>query len=153
MSDDPTGRPVPVVLAMVLCDAIHQDPATKKCTLLGTFSTISSRNYPVTHPRMGVHLALTNGHGKTTIRLSLVGLDETAPALFNNQGTIDFRDPRAVVELNFGLGNLNFPTPGEYRVQVYGNEQLLAERRLYLMHIQQGPPPTGPGKQDWEFNT
>lgn len=41
MSDEKMERPVPMVLAMVLCDAIYQDPATQKCTLLGTFSTVN----------------------------------------------------------------------------------------------------------------
>jgi len=37
MPDEKLGTPAPVALAMVVCDAIYQDPATKKCTLLGTF--------------------------------------------------------------------------------------------------------------------
>ena len=48
MAEEKLGRPVPMVLAMVLCDAIYQDPATQKCTLLGTFSTINVRKFPAT---------------------------------------------------------------------------------------------------------
>ena len=73
------GRPAPMVLAMILCDAIHQDPATKKSTLLGTFSTINARNFPAVHRQLAVHAAMTNGHGKTRIRLTLVGPNESQP--------------------------------------------------------------------------
>jgi len=133
MSDEKVGPPAPVVLAMVICDAIHQDPATRKCTLLGTFSTIRARQFPVRHPQLSVHIALTDGHGRTRIRLTLVAAEEGGQTLFNGEGMIDFTDPRMVAELNFTIGNLSFPSPGEYRLQVYGNDQLLMERRLDVM--------------------
>lgn len=140
------GRPAPMVLAMILCDAIHQDPATKKSTLLGTFSTINAIKFPAVHRQLAVHAALTNGHGKTQIRLTLIGPNESKPAIFSREGTIEFIDPRMVAELNFGLANVTFPEPGEYRLQLFGNDELLMERRLYVLAMkakgpQQGPPP------------
>lgn len=138
MPDAKRGAPAPVVLAMVICDAIYQDPATRKCTLLGTFSTINARQFPVQHPQLAVHVALTDGHGRTRIRLMLVGVDENQPPLFSSgEGTIDFNDPRMVAELNFTVANLTFPAPGEYRLQVYGNDELLMERRLHVMELAQ----------------
>lgn len=137
MSESRSGRPAPMVLAMIICDAIYQDPATKKCTLLGTFSTINARQFPAMHRQLSVHVAMTNGHGQTAIRLTLVGPDESAPPLFARDGTIEFTDPRVVAELNFIVTNVSFPQPGEYRLQIFGNEELLMERRLYVV----GPPP------------
>ena len=139
MSDAKSGRPAPMVLAMILCDAIYQDPATKKCTLLGTFSTINARQFPATHRQLSVHVAMTDGHGKTAIRLTLVGPDESAPALFSRDGVIEFGDPRMVAELNFIITNIVFAHPGEYRLQILGNDELLMERRLYVV----GPGPEG----------
>jgi hypothetical protein len=122
-----------MVLAMIICDAIHQDPATHKCTLLGTFSTINARKFPVVHRQLAIHIALTNGHGKNRIRLTLVGVDETNPPLFSREGTIEFRDPRMVAELNFVLNNITFQQAGEYRLQLLANDELLMERRLFVM--------------------
>ena len=144
MSDEKLGAPGPVVLAMMVCDAIHQDPATKKCTLLGTFSTISGRQFPIVHPQLAVHVALTDGRGQVRIRLSLVGTDEAEKPLFSGQGMIEFRDPRVVAELNFRLANIAFPKPGEYRFQVLADDTLLAERRLGVYEMKsrpQTPPP------------
>lgn len=135
MSEGKLGPPGPVVLAMVICDAIHQDPATKKCTLLGTFSTITARSFPVVHPGLAVHLALTEGRGNTTIRLSLVSSDDEAQVLFSQEGVIQFADPRVVAEINFGIRNLTIPRPGEYRVQVHANNELLGERRLHVFEF------------------
>jgi hypothetical protein len=139
MTDSTSGRPAPMVLAMILCDAIYQDPATKKCTLLGTFSTINARQFPAVHRQLSVHVAMTDGHGKTAIRLMLVGPDESAPPLFSRDGVIEFGDPRMVAELNFIVTNISFATPGEYRLQILGNDELLMERRLYVV----GPPADG----------
>jgi hypothetical protein len=148
MSDERTGIPGPVVLAMVICDAIHQDPATKKCTLLGTFSTITARSFPVVHPGLAIHVALTDGRGKTRIRLSLVSSQEEPQTLFTQEGTIQFNDPRVVAEINFGLRNLTIPHPGEYRVQIFANDELLAERRLQVLGMRPMTPPMPPMPQD-----
>src|SRR5262245_2675224 len=130
MLDEKLGPPAPVVLAMVLCDAIHQDAATRKCTILGTFSTINVRKFPAVHRQLAVHVALTNGHGRAQIRLSLVDTDEDQTQLFSREGMIEFGDPRAVAELNFTINNIQFQKAGEYRLQVFGNGELLMERRL-----------------------
>lgn len=140
MSDEKIERPVPMVLAMVLCDAIYQDPATQKCTLLGTFSTVNVRKFPATHRQLAVHVALTDGYGQTRIRLMLAHADETKDPLFSQEGVIEFQNPRVVAELNFTIANLIFHEPGEYRLQVYGNDQLLGERRLFVMEMANRPP-------------
>ena len=138
MPDEKLGPPAPVVLAMIVCDAIHQDPATRKCTLLGTFSTISAPQFPVVHRHLAVHVALTDGRGRVRIRLTLAGTDETKPPLFSGEGIIEFADPRVVAELNFGLKNVTFPESGEYRFQVFANDELLMERRLHVLQLK--PP-------------
>ncbi|HOW73214.1 MAG TPA: hypothetical protein PKY77_21665 [Phycisphaerae bacterium] len=142
MSTEKYGTPAPMVLAMIICDAIHQDPATKKSTILGTFSTINARQFPAIHRQLAVHIAMSNGHGKTRIRLTLVGPDESQPPLFSREGVIEFSDPRMVAEINFALVNITFPTPGEYRLQILGNDELLMERRLYVIGL---PPSMSPG--------
>ncbi len=141
MADERLGPPAPMVLAVILCDSIYQDPATKKCTLLGTFSTITVRQFPATHRQLAIHVALSNGHGTTRIRLVLTGPGEEAKPLFSKEGTIEFRDPRMVAELNFGITNLQFEEPGEHRIQVFGNDELLMERRLYVFDVKNMPRP------------
>lgn len=147
MSGDKLGPPAPVVLAMILCDAIHQDPATQKCTLLGTFSTINVAQFPAVHRQLAVHVALTNGHGRTKIRLVLTGVDENEPPLLAREGFIEFRDPRTVAELNFTVASITFQRAGEYRLQVYGNDELLMERRIYAIEMKAPPARPGPGPQ------
>ncbi len=144
MPEQKLGPPAPVVLAMILCDAIHQDPATQKCTLLGTFSTINVRKFPAVHRQLCVHVAMTDGHGQTRIKLMLSNVDEKKEPLFSQEGMIEFGDPRVVAELNFTVNNLTFHEPGEYRLQVYGNNELLTERRVYVLEMGKPPAPPPP---------
>ena len=147
MPESRSGPPAPMVLAMLICDAIHQDAATKKSTLLGTFSTINARQFPAVHRQLALHAALTDGHGRTRIRVTLVGPDESEPPLFTREGIIEFNDPRMVAELNFVMNNITFNKPGEYRFQLHGNDELLMERRLYVISMPAGQfPGQGPAE-------
>ncbi len=145
MSEGRMGPPMPVALAMVVCDAIYQDQATKKCTLLGTFSTITARRFPVVHSQLAVHVVLTNGHGNVRIKLALAGEDDNLPPLFSGEGMIHFADPRVVAELNFQLSNVTFPKAGAYRFQLFANDELLMERRLLVIQGGSPPPEMAPG--------
>jgi len=144
MSEGRVGPPGPVALAMVVCDAIYQDQATKKCTLLGTFTTITARRFPVVHPHLAVHVVLTNGHGDVRIKLALTAEDENPPPLFSGEGKIHFADPRVVAELNFQLSNVTFPRAGAYRFQLFANDELLMERRLLVIQGGSSPSETPP---------
>jgi hypothetical protein len=42
----------PQVLAWITCDSVYVDPATGKHTLLGIFSSLRAKEFPVIHPRM-----------------------------------------------------------------------------------------------------
>ena len=123
----------PYPLAMVICDAIHQDRATGKRTLLGCFSTIGAPAFPASHPLLAAYVALTDGHGEVPIKLQLVDVDEAEEPLAEAEGKVKFTDPRVVVEIGLHLAGIVFPRPGEYRLQLYGAGELLIERRILLI--------------------
>ena len=72
----PTFRVRPFPLAMVICDAVWRDPATGKWTLLGCFSAIEARVFPCFRPNLAVFVSLTDGRGKTPLKLRLVDVNE-----------------------------------------------------------------------------
>lgn len=132
----PTEKIVaPYPLAMILCDAVWHDPSTGKRTLLGLFSSISARSYPMIHPFSAVHVALTDGRGQMDIRLRLIEANESHGVLWEGIYSVHFIDPRATWELDFHVHNVKFPAPGEYRFQLFAANQYLMERRLYLFHV------------------
>jgi hypothetical protein len=128
----------PLVLAMVVCDWVHRDPATNKHTILGTFSSLAAPHYPATHKRLGIYVALTDVLGLTPITLKLVDVNETRPEQELASGKIRCPDPRLVAEMGFNVPGVLFPAPGEYRLQLFAGQTLLLERRILAMQIEVG---------------
>jgi len=125
--------PPPYPLAMVICDMVWRDPYTAKCTLIGTFSAICSAEFPAVHPVLSVYISLTDGRGVVPIRLVLVDADEEREPIFQQDQDIEFVDPRAIVELVFVTGGVQFPDPGEYRLKLLAAEEFIMERRILVL--------------------
>lgn len=125
---------IPFPLAMVLCDFIHRDPGTGKCTLIGTFSTIGAKQFPNIHPLFCLYVALTDGRGDLRVRVDLVKLDAAGDStIFESESLVVFEDPLAILELGFFLEKVTFDTEGEYRIRLHVENEFLLERRLIAM--------------------
>lgn len=107
----------PQLLCWLICDAVHLDPATGKHTILGVFSNIRGREFPMVHPRMVWFLTLTD----VTVGKHTLGLFMGPPA----------QEPRKLVEREFEsksplhrinlineIQNLGFKEPGQYAITV-----------------------------------
>jgi hypothetical protein len=83
-------------------------------------------------PLISVYVALTDGRGKTPVKLQLLGADEEDGVLFEGEMEIEWQDPRMVVELTFAMANITFPRPGEYRFCLFGANEFILERRILI---------------------
>jgi hypothetical protein len=116
----------PQVLTCLTCDAVHIDPATGKHTILGVFSNIRARQFPVTHPHMVWFLTLSDvPAGEHKIRIAM-GLDPS-----NTQPLIDrpfqSQSPLQRINLINEIRNLTFPVAGDYAIIIeVDDEPLLA---------------------------
>ena len=62
----------PQVLAWITCDSVYVDPATGKNTLLGIFSNLRAKEFPVVHPRMIWFLSFSDlTKGKHMLKISI----------------------------------------------------------------------------------
>lgn len=136
--------PKPDVLAMLVCDQIITDRLTGKQSLIGMFSRIHAMGFPATHPQLCVFVALTDGHGKTDLSIRVVDSNDARAPIVEGKGSVSFKDPRTIANLFLQFHGLVFPQPGEYRVQLYSDNQLLREARLELIQL---TPPKKPGEQ------
>jgi ribonuclease PH len=132
--ETPQGNP-PYAIAMVVCDFIWRDPGTGKFTILGTFSSIAAAAFPCVHPVMAVFVALTDGRGKTPIKLRLIDVDEENDPLFEGDMDVEWTDPRMIAEIAFVVQGAAFPAPGEYRFQLFAGSESLMERRILILEI------------------
>jgi len=132
MGEEQVRLQAPYALAMVVCDAIWQDPGSRKKFILGTFSVIGATYFPCVHPLISVYVALTDGRGKTPIKLQLFGADEEDEVLFEGELEIEWQDPRMVAELTFAMAGITFPQPGEYRFSLFAGNEPILERRILV---------------------
>ena len=116
----------PQLLAWLLCDAVHIDPGTGKHTILGVFSNIMAKHFPVVHPRMVWFLTITDvAAGKHRMKISMAReLDDPKPLIereFESQG------PLVRINLINEIHNLSFAGPGNYAILIeIDDETLLA---------------------------
>jgi hypothetical protein len=116
----------PQLLAWLLCDAVHIDPSSGKHTILGVFSNIMAKRFPVVHPHMVWFMTLTDvsaGSHKMKISMGLNPMDPK-PLIerpFESQG------PLVRINLINEIRNLVFQQPGEYSILIeIDDEPLLA---------------------------
>ncbi len=139
-------QPVPDVLSLVVCDQIITDRLTGKQSLIGMFSTINAFSFPAVHGQLCVFCSLTDGHGETPLTIRFVDSNEARPPLVEGHGKVIFKNPRSIANLTLQFHGLRFPAPGEYRVQIWCESELLREARLTLVQARQPQPPPQSGE-------
>jgi len=149
------NRPHPEVLALLVCDQIITDRITGKQSLIGMFSVIHALRFPVTHHQLAVFASLTGGHGEVTLTIRVIDANEKRSPLVEGRGKVNFASPLAIANLALQFHGLTFSEPGEYRVQMLCDGELMREARLRLLQAKprpaggdSGPSPTG-GPEDF----
>ena len=116
----------PQILAWLTCDGVHIDPGSGKHTILGVFSNIRAREFPVTHPRMIWFLTISDvPAGKHFVRIT-IGLD---PLKMSPLIEREFESAGQLQRINLinEINNLNFDEPGDYSIVIeVDDEPLLA---------------------------
>ncbi len=116
----------PQVLVWITCDGVHIDPATGKHTILGVFSNIRGRQFPLTHPFMIWFLTISDvAAGEHKIKIAM-GLDATNPQPLIER-PFQSQSPLQRINLINEIRNLSFAQPGEYNLIIeVDDEPILA---------------------------
>lgn len=123
------NKPKPLYLSMVICDTVIDDRATNKKTLVGLFNNIWASSCPCVHPRLNVFITLTDGRGAYQSKLKCVN-EETNKEILQLEGPITFLSGEHIIEFNFELINVNFPSFGNYRFEFWCDNDNLINRRF-----------------------
>ena len=129
-------RPIPIPLAMVVCDTVIDDRRTGKKSIVGIFNIINAKKVPCMHPRLNVFLSLTEGNGDYSCLLSCVSMDGNKK-IFEMKGPIRFLNPHQIVEFNFEIAGIRFPDYGDYRFEFYCENELVIARKMCIIKPQQ----------------
>lgn len=127
-----SNKPVPIPLAMVICDTVIEDKLTGKKSLIGLFNNITAKNVPTAHPSLNVYIILTEGNGSYEGKLRC--LVEDNPVL-EIGGPLTFKHPHQIAEWNFSLRNLPLPKFGDYRFELLCDGKLVISRKFKVSPI------------------
>ena len=121
----------PQVLVWITCDGVHIDPSSGKHTILGVFSNIRARQFPVVHPFMIWFMTLSDvPQGTHKIKISL-GLDPSnAAPIIDRQ--FESQSPLQRINLINEIRNLTFPQPGEYSLLIEIDDELILATNLMV---------------------
>jgi hypothetical protein len=127
----------PYCLAMVLCDAVYTDATTGKRTLLGTFSTLTSHEYPA-NVRLAVYHAITDADGEFTVTFRIVDskhlFDDDTEPVFSVDISGKCHNPLAVLEGAIQT-IVQLPEPGVYHCELLCGGNVLMSRRLVALRF------------------
>jgi hypothetical protein len=125
----PPVQSKPQLLAWLTCDGVHIDPGSGKHTILGIFSNIQARQFPVTHPFMIWFLTITDvSPGKHSLKISM-GLSGTQPQQLLDR-PFESQSPLHRINLINEIRNLSFPGPGEFELLIEIDDELLVATSL-----------------------
>jgi len=133
----------PTAVALMIADDIYTDSATRKHTLLGTFSGIASSTFPAEHRGIVFYLALTDGPALGEVVFRVVDAEEEADPLVSITIPVELKDPLLIVEIIVKVPVIAFPKPGVYFLQAAWNgaAKPIIERRLPVLGVPPQEPP------------
>ena len=117
------------------CDFAQENSG--KLTVVGTFDTIISRNFPCIHPQLSVVIRLRFDlweFGTHTFRIETLDLEGGA-SMESINGNIEVSgvgNASAVSHLVFSIGNLHFKEPGLINFVLYIDDKEIGSIPLYI---------------------
>jgi len=119
----------PQLLAWMTCDGVHIDPSSGKHTILGAFSNIRARQFPVVHPFMIWFLTVSDcTPGKHTMKIS-IGLEPTNMMKVIER-EFESHSPMQRISLINELRNCSFPQAGDYNILVEVDDDVVLATHL-----------------------
>ena len=133
----------PFLLSAITCNRVIFDKVSGMPSIIDIVQTIDAKSYPARHAQIVFFCEMTNGHGTTDVKISLVNTQDEEKVVFEREGKVRFENVKQIVTLAMNLQGIVFPCPGEYRFQLFGGGNLLGERRIACRQVKL-PPKPGP---------
>jgi hypothetical protein len=123
----------PVVLSLLVCDTVSRDLVTRKDSVMGVFSMITSAELPVMLPSAAVFFQITDVHNVCEFEIRITDVSgEREPVFSSGPVRCSSPSPLDVITGTVGIRNLAFAHSGEYRVQFWSQSAILSEARFVV---------------------
>ncbi len=114
------------VNTFLTCDAVHIDPATGKHSILGTFSSLRAKEFPVRHPKMVWFLTLSElTKGKHHLKMSISDPTGELEARVIIDRHFNVPDPITKVNLINDVHRLKFLEAKNYSIVIEVDDEIV----------------------------
>ena len=114
---------IPVVVAVLVCDAAVADPTTGKKNLIGVFDIIHARKFPTERP-MSVYVKLADAEGFYKMEIRYVET-KSGDILGKAEGDVHIKERLQSSDFFLSLPPVPIPREGRYEFQVWANSVYL----------------------------
>ncbi len=118
--EEPLSKIIPVLVAVLVCDAAVADRATGKKTLVGIFDQINVRSFPISYP-MCLYMKITDAEGRYRFQIRFLKRDSEDPLATFDQ-VFEFKSRVKPADFYLEAPPLPIPSGGRYEFQVWAND-------------------------------
>jgi hypothetical protein len=135
--------PTPNVKAFLIADAVIQDRATGKWSVVGIFDRIFAPQFPCVHPSLAMYVKLSDAVGRYRVRVEFRDGDDKVVSGFEG---IDLEVKDQLQSVDFGIPTHGLPLekPGRYQFQLYFNGEYVTAAPLDVQKLEPPPPRAKP---------
>jgi len=123
--------PLPVLLAMLVCEQVITDKDTNKKSLIGIFDQLHIREFPASFS-MTVFARIADAKGKYSLKLELAHLQDDK-IVEESHGFADIENRTSTHDLLFNLP-IVIPKEGFYEFRLYANNAYLGRAAFQAVH-------------------
>jgi len=118
----------------VLCDDVKRED-NGKFMLLGLFEAINATEFPATHPMLFVVNRWCKGEGDFIQKIRIVNSKDSSLVFQTDEQPFQLQDIDAHHTVVSRFGNLHFPSPGKYWVEILLDGELFLNYPIMLRQI------------------
>jgi hypothetical protein len=120
--------------AILDCDQVIRDEATKKSSLIGIFDRILATGFPALHARLTVYVSVIDAEGSYRLRLELVRVrDEMTVGRGDAEASV--QDRFIPAEWIFELYGVKFEESGTYEFRLWVNDRFFGSKSLSVVEL------------------
>lgn len=118
-----TTNPIPVLLAVLVCDVAVADPSTGKKNLIGIFDRVFAAQFPAARP-MSVYIKLTDAEGRYDLAIELV-YGKTGEKIADAKGEFVSKSQLESADAHIQFPLIPMPHPGRYEFRILADSVYL----------------------------
>ena len=119
---------VPLLVAVLVCDAAHADAATGKKSLLGIFDILSAKQFPIKQ-RISLYFKVADAEGFYNFEVRFVHSD-SGEVLAGANGELIAGDRLTSTDMYIAFTPLDLPKEGRYEFQIWANSMFLGSTSI-----------------------